>query len=115
VLKAHGFNIAMQGSGELVAEQHPAQDELAPRRSEVMVSLVRITQDTTRNMMRVPDVLGMSLRQAMTLVKGMNLDPSPAGSGVVVRQYPEAGTLVEPGTRCTLVGEAKRIYTANLY
>ena len=115
VLKGHGFNMVVQGAGELIADQHPQENDLAPRRSEVMVSLVRIKEDSATDKVRVPDVMGMSLRQAMALVKGMKLQPSPAGSGVVVRQLPEAGTLVSQGTRCTLVGEAKRIYTANLY
>lgn len=114
VLKAHGFNMEGRGEGGLVAEQFPEENTLAERRSIVNVELVDMKRDTTRGQIRVPDVVGMSLRQAMNFIQSMNLEPSPAGSGVVRRQYPAAGALVPKGTRCTLDAEA-RIITANLY
>ena len=114
VLKAHGFNMEERGTGSLVAEQFPEENTLAERRSIVNVELVDMKRDTTRGQIRVPDVVGMSLRQAMNFIQSMNLEPSPAGSGVVRRQYPAAGALVPKGTRCTLDAEA-RIITANLY
>ena len=114
VLKAHGFNMELRGDGVLVAEQFPEENTLAERRSIVNVELVNMKRDTTRGQIRVPDVVGMSLRQAMNFIQSMNLEPSPAGSGVVRRQYPAAGALVPKGTRCTLDAEA-RIITANLY
>jgi membrane peptidoglycan carboxypeptidase len=114
VLTAHGFNMEVTGSGTLVASQFPEENTLAARRAVVDVKLVTMDRDTTRGMIRVPDVVGMSLRQAMNFIQSMNLEPSPAGSGVVRAQYPAAGALVAKGTRCTLDAEA-RIITANLY
>ena len=114
VLNAHGFNMEATGSGTLVASQLPEENALAARRAVVNVQLVTMDRDTTRGMIRVPDVVGMSLRQAMNFIQSMNLEPSPAGGGVVRAQYPAAGALVPKGTRCTLDAEA-RIITANLY
>jgi cell division protein FtsI (penicillin-binding protein 3) len=114
VLKAHGFNMETTGSGMLVASQFPDQNTLAARRQVVNVNLVSMERDTTDGMLRVPDVVGMSLRQAMNFIKSMNLEPSPVGSGVVHAQYPAAGALVPKGTRCTLDGEARAV-SANLY
>ncbi|MBR9976168.1 MAG: PASTA domain-containing protein [Bacteroidetes bacterium] len=114
VLKAHGFNMETVGSGEVVAEQVPPDNTIAPRRTPVTVHLVSAAHVQRRDMVRVPDVVGMSLRQAMNFIKSMNLEPSLMGSGVVRTQNPAAGELVSRGTRCTLDGDA-RIITANLY
>lgn len=114
VLKAHGFNMETVGSGEIVAEQTPAENAYAERRSLVTVRLVGAERKGKNDLVRVPDVVGMSLRQAMNFIKGMNLEPSPMGSGIVRAQFPAAGEMVSRGTRCTLDGES-RVVTANLY
>lgn len=114
VLKAHGFNMEVVGRGDIVADQIPNEDALSERRTSVTVRLISAAQAREGDLVRVPDVVGMSLRQAMNFVKSMNLEPSPMGSGVVRSQTPVAGELVPRGTRCTLDGEA-RIVTANLY
>jgi cell division protein FtsI (penicillin-binding protein 3) len=114
VLKAHGFNMETVGTGEIVAAQIPEENAFSERRSPVTVRLVGAKQARPGDLVSVPDVVGMSLRQAMNFIKGMNLEPSPIGSGVVCSQYPAAGELVPRGTRCTLDGEA-HIVTANLY
>ncbi|MCB2206283.1 PASTA domain-containing protein [bacterium] len=114
VLKAHGFHTESVGHGTVVGAQHPDENSFASRRTTVNIELVSLDRDTTRGMVRVPDVVGMSLRQAMNFIKGMKLEPSPMGSGVVRTQYPEAGTLVPRGSRCTIDGESRQV-TANLY
>jgi len=114
VLKAHGFNMATVGTGYRVAEQQPQENSMAKRRSVITLRLVEADAEVRQGMIRVPDVVGMSLRQAMAFLKSMNLTPSPAGSGVVQFQYPHAGEVVPAGTRCTLNGESG-VITANLY
>ncbi len=114
VLKAHGFVMETRGQGDIVAEQFPLENALAERRETVSVRLISAARESRGNLVRVPDVVGMSLRQAMNFVKSMNLEPSPMGSGIVRAQYPVAGELVPRGSRCTLDGEARPI-TANLY
>lgn len=114
VLKAHGFHMEHTGAGDVVGAQHPDENTFASRRTTIDVTLVSLDSDTTNGMIRVPDVVGMSLRQAMNFIKGMKLEPSPVGSGVVRSQYPSAGSLVPRGSRCTLDGESRPV-TANLY
>jgi cell division protein FtsI (penicillin-binding protein 3) len=50
----------------------------------------------------MPDLAGKSLRQALTLLAGLDLDIAVAGRGVVVRQTPAAGTPLAPGVACRL-------------
>jgi cell division protein FtsI (penicillin-binding protein 3) len=114
VLKAHGFVMETRGQGDIVAEQFPLENALAERRETVSVRLIDAARETRGDLVRVPDVVGMSLRQAMNFIKSMNLEPSPMGSGIVRAQYPAAGELVPRGSRCTLDGVARPI-TANLY
>lgn len=114
VLKAHGFTMNVVGQGKHVAMQDPPEDVLAARRSVVTLRVVQEARERRGSMVRVPDVVGMSLRQAVAFTKSMNLTPSPAGSGTVRFQYPAAGEYVPAGTRCTLSGETTDI-TANLY
>jgi cell division protein FtsI (penicillin-binding protein 3) len=114
VLKAHGFHLEATGKGSVVGAQFPDENTFTSRRTTVNITLVSMDSDSTNGMIRVPDVVGMSLRQAMNFIKGMKLEPSPVGSGVVTAQYPAAGSYVPRGSRCTIDGEARAV-TANLY
>ncbi|HUN66032.1 MAG TPA: penicillin-binding protein [Bacteroidota bacterium] len=55
----------------------------------------------------VPDVRGFSIRRAVALLIREKLDPVVTGSGIVVRQSPEAGAAVKPGTKITLTCQPK--------
>ncbi len=50
----------------------------------------------------IPDVRGRSLRQAVNVLMNEKLVPVVNGSGVVVRQSPEAGQAVRPGMKVML-------------
>jgi len=50
----------------------------------------------------MPDLGGKSLRQALVLLAGYDLDLSVTGRGLVVRQTPAAGTPLTPGVSCRL-------------
>ncbi len=114
MLKAHGLNMQFVGRGDRIATQDPPEDSMVRRRSIVTLHVRPSTDESTSGLVRVPDVVGMSLRQAMAFIKSMQLTPSPMGSGVVRFQYPQAGEMVPSGTRCTVSADAD-IITANLY
>jgi cell division protein FtsI (penicillin-binding protein 3) len=54
---------------------------------------------------RVPDLRGASPRQAVKTIFGLGLTPSMQGSGKLLRQDPEAGAMLAPGSTVTLVFE----------
>ncbi|MDX1476067.1 MAG: penicillin-binding protein [Saprospiraceae bacterium] len=60
---------------------------------------------TARNMedMRLPDLRGMGLRDAVFLLENAGLEVSTSGAGRVIRQSVRAGTQVSKGTRVQLV------------
>ncbi len=114
MLKAHGLNTQLSGRGDRVASQEPTDDYMVRRRSIVTLHMRPADKAPSTGMVRVPNVVGMSLRQAMAFMKSMQLTPSPMGSGVVRFQYPGAGEMVPSGTRCTINADAS-IITANMY
>ena len=114
MLKAHGLNLQVVGSGDRIASQDPPEETMVRRRSIVTLRVRPSTDERSSGLVRVPDVVGMSLRQAMSFMKSLHLTPSPIGSGVVRFQYPMAGEMVPSGTRCTVNADAN-IITANLY
>jgi cell division protein FtsI (penicillin-binding protein 3) len=114
MLKAHGLNMQITGKGERVASQNPSDDRMVRRRSIVTLNMRPVEHEQNGAMVRVPNVIGMSLRQAMAYMKSMQLTPSPMGSGIVRAQYPEPGEMVPSGSRCTINADAA-VISANLY
>jgi cell division protein FtsI (penicillin-binding protein 3) len=51
----------------------------------------------------VPDVRGLSARDATRVLYAAGVEPRLSGSGVVARQSPSAGTVIRPGQTCDLV------------
>ena len=51
---------------------------------------------------RLPRVLGLSIREAMRRLAPHGIEPVVVGSGIVVRQIPEAGKSVKPGSTCLI-------------
>jgi beta-lactam-binding protein with PASTA domain len=51
----------------------------------------------------VPDVRGLSAREAVRKLVTLGLSANLAGDGIVVSQSPEAGSPLDPATTCRLV------------
>jgi cell division protein FtsI (penicillin-binding protein 3) len=51
----------------------------------------------------LPDLTGMSAREALRELARLGLSARMSGAGVVVQQHPPAGSPLEPGATCTLV------------
>jgi cell division protein FtsI (penicillin-binding protein 3) len=60
-----------------------------------------IDPDTTDPVM--PDLAGRSLREALVMLSGHDLDIAVSGRGVVLHQSPAAGTPLQPGMACRLL------------
>ena len=50
----------------------------------------------------LPRVLGLSIREAMRRLAPHRIEPVVIGNGIVVRQIPEAGKPVKPGSTCLI-------------
>lgn len=57
----------------------------------------------------IPDLVGMNMRQATTLLAELGLDAELIGSGTVFAQYPKKGQLLRKGYSVTVRGKAKSL------
>src|SRR4029079_5717926 len=73
----------------------PVNLPLIDRRVDVQVTP---TVDVQRGTM--PDVRGLSARDAIKLLVNAGVEPRLSGSGVVKLQSPAAGTVIRPGQGC---------------
>jgi len=61
----------------------------------------------------IPDLRGMSARDALRTLARLGVTARLRGHGLVIDQNPVAGTLLEPGITCTLVLEREPSRQAN--
>ncbi len=115
VLHAHGIQINTAGSGEVIFKQEPAKDSIIHRGSIVRAILGQKTSLASDNVITIPDVKGMTIRQAMALLKSMKIETVISGSGVVRDQYPSPGERVLLRSVCALICNTTKNPTANLY
>ncbi|MEX0724272.1 MAG: penicillin-binding transpeptidase domain-containing protein [Gracilimonas sp.] len=59
----------------------------------------------------IPDLIGMNMRQATSLLSEIGLNPEIIGSGTIFAQYPKAGEWLRKGYSVTLRGKAKSLET----
>jgi beta-lactam-binding protein with PASTA domain len=62
----------------------------------------------------LPDLRGLSAREALRVLTAMGLTAHLTGNGVVASQSPAPGTPVEPGVACVLKLERTRVAVASL-
>ncbi len=96
-----GFRARIDGDGSRVLSQSPPAGTRAERGALVVLS-------TTPGVGGVPNVVGMTVRQALTELASVALPAQVVGRGVVVRQDPPAGSMFAKGRSCMLVCEERQ-------
>lgn len=99
VLRRMALIPVLAGDGARVIGSSPAPYALLAAGSVVRLSL---GGDQERGSVQVPDVGGLSLRRAVSLLSDAGLTVAVRGSGWVVQQSPAAGSAVTAGTLCRL-------------
>jgi membrane peptidoglycan carboxypeptidase len=84
--------IARRGSGQPMPVAAPA----------VPITIVPATDPGSTEQMVVPELRGLSGREALRVLSRLGLTPRMAGEGVVIGQDPPPGSPVEPGGPCRL-------------
>lgn len=112
-LGRRGLASARAGSGTIVLGQTPQPGATVAPNGTVTLTLA--ARPSGAGTVAIPAVEGLSVRQALTVLRMHGLSPSPSGSGRVTAQLPPAGERVPRGTRCTLLCEPRRVITARLY
>ena len=77
--------------------------DIRPARGARDASIVHV--DTNGNVRDLPDLRGLSARDALRVLTKIGLTARLKGNGVVTSQTPSPGTLIEPGMTCELALE----------
>ncbi|HHU30143.1 MAG: penicillin-binding transpeptidase domain-containing protein [Bacillota bacterium] len=98
LLETRGLLIRFIGSGETILNQTPKAGARVPLHTEVLVYLGGSGEEGEDKGVTVPDLQGKSMREAGEILNWLGLRINSTGTGVVVRQDPEAGTQVPAGS-----------------
>lgn len=105
MLAHSGFGMRVSGpsaTGGRVAVQSPAPGTLARPGTFVELTLTAAEEETAD--LTIPDLRGLPLREAISKLSASAIEIGRIrGSGAVVEQTPEPGTIVRRGTKCSLV------------
>jgi cell division protein FtsI/penicillin-binding protein 2 len=115
LLASLGIRYQVEGSNGIVLEQsHESGQPLA--RGERLVLKVGtnapvIDESSSRVLATVPDIRGLSMRQAILSLTEIGFDVQQVGSGTVYAQFPLAGAQYEVGREVTIRGRARSMNT----
>ena len=102
-LKQAGFQSMLDGAGQTVIGQMPQPGAMMSEKSIVMLYAEGQADLSGNAYVEVPDATGLSISEANRLLQSCGLEMRISGSGVAYEQSPEAGDLVTPTTRVTVL------------
>ncbi len=95
-----GLQPVWQGRGSVVAAQGTPPGTAASRGS--LIEVVLEEPATSANGVKVPDLRGMDLRQAVATLSRLGLRAHIEGEGIVIRQSPPPGSAMRIGRVCSI-------------
>ena len=93
----------VSGSGNYVVSQSPAAGK--ELQTGEVIRLTLGANSETEN--RVPDVTGLSMREAVIALQNAGYSVSRNGSGTVAAQFPEGGAVMQQGRAVTIRGRVQ--------
>jgi membrane peptidoglycan carboxypeptidase len=115
VLTRSGLAAKAIGSGTDVVRQYPAASARAERGSIIQLMTAESGDPLSAGSNVLPDLRGMSVRNAVHALSAGRYSVSIVGSGIVVNQFPNAGVPLKPGSKVVVMCEPKTVSTAQLY
>lgn len=115
LLKRNGLAAKVIGDGSEVVRQYPQAGSRVERGGIVQLMTNETEQTIVFGVLQVPELRGMSVRRAVNTLAAERLSVSIVGSGMVVNQFPSAGTSMKNGAKVTIMCEPKVVTTAQLY
>ncbi len=100
-------------SGFVIGQQPQAGDTIAVKEViSLTLSETYTAADSAsikKDVVEVPDLIGMNMRQAASLLTDYGLNAEIIGSGTIFAQYPKKGQFLKKGYSVTLRGKAKSL------
>ncbi|MCX5800940.1 MAG: penicillin-binding transpeptidase domain-containing protein [Candidatus Eisenbacteria bacterium] len=100
-LRKAGFRAQLKGIGSRVVSQDPPPGALTKAGAEVQLEL-KESEKLPESAAVIPDLTGLSVREALRKLSFIAVSAKVDGSGVVVAQFPPPGTTTRRGERCVL-------------
>ncbi|KPJ60002.1 MAG: hypothetical protein AMJ46_08680 [Latescibacteria bacterium DG_63] len=100
-LRSSGFRAHVRGIGTRVFCQYPPPGVLAKAGAKVQLEMAESVRSQEVDE-TIPDLRGLSLREALRSLSTAAVVPRIKGSGIVVAQHPPAGSRIRPGQVCVL-------------
>ena len=97
VIAEQGFSVLDDGAGDTVTAQMPSGGGKLIEGGQVMLYTYTDDPLQTEELVCVPDVEGLSIARAASLLRQRGLDMTIEGPGFAIRQEPAAGQYVEQG------------------
>ncbi len=105
MLRTLGLEAVWDGRGDFILNQMPPPGATVAPSAKVTLQLFEVNR--VQQQLRMPQVVGMSIRQALQQLSLYGIDAHVVGSGRVAQQYPPAGTTVSSSLRCELRCQSK--------
>jgi membrane peptidoglycan carboxypeptidase len=106
ILEKLGLEVEHDGDGDFVLNQNPAPGARVEPHATITLNLFEMAQSRATAPGKMPNLIGLSAREALQKTTRLKLDAFVQGSGRVVRQHPGAGAPVSPGMRCEIECQA---------
>ncbi|MCI0695238.1 PASTA domain-containing protein [candidate division KSB1 bacterium] len=102
MLEKLGLKVASEGTGDFVLNQTPAPGSRVAPHTKVVLDLFEVEQTRAAATSKMPNLVGLSVREALQRLNLLKLEALVRGSGRVARQYPSPGANISPGARCEI-------------
>lgn len=98
VIQAAGLKYLTRGEGDIVGEQTPGPGARVGGGTTVILELQRAGAGKNGDRVTMPDLRGLTIKEAGNLLENIGLRLAPEGSGVAVEQSVKPGQKVAGGT-----------------
>jgi cell division protein FtsI/penicillin-binding protein 2 len=109
ILKQLELEAVIIGNGEKIVKQMPEPNQKVMAGEKIKLFTSSDSAKVFRSNHTMPDIKGLSIRDAIARLSNSYLNISVSGSGAVVQQEPEPGEKISKGKKCRLICEPVRI------
>ncbi|SMO77741.1 penicillin-binding protein [Gracilimonas mengyeensis] len=119
LLKTLNVPFSAEGQGQYVVQQIPEAGTPLQQGEEIKLQLAETYtpedgESIKEGYAKVPELRGLNMRRANTMLTDMGLKTEIIGSGTIYAQYPQAGALLRQGYTVTIRGKAKSLESLTL-
>ncbi len=108
------IDFSTNGKGSVVLSQNPAPGKQMEPGQHLMLELGELKDESVSDdYARIPELRGLSMRQAASILKNLGLDIQMVGFGTIYNQFPESGELMRKGRTITVRGKIRKFNSSN--